>query len=171
MGRRIPTEAFPNNSAMMKTAIKPNPEKPAFPRPTHMAARETRIHPVVLSITPSFFSRSGEDSSSLSPRLKIGYNPATEKWLSLLPLIFLPCQCGTPHPPKYWLVPRKSRVPAEELLSQARSANSGGCRGLQLRDFPSIWSTALRPNRLGSQSRRNGYTDRAIPHSGNRTEA
>lgn len=52
MGSKTPTDAFPKSSAMMKTGIKPNPEKPAFPRPTHNAAKQTKIHPVAPSITP-----------------------------------------------------------------------------------------------------------------------
>jgi hypothetical protein len=66
MGSKTPTEALPKSSAMMNTAINPSPENPALPSPTHIAAKETRNQPEVLSITPLFFSRSEKDSSHLS---------------------------------------------------------------------------------------------------------
>ncbi|MDF1710744.1 MAG: alpha/beta hydrolase [Akkermansiaceae bacterium] len=44
------------------------------------------------------------------------------KWLPLIPLLFLLCQCGTPTPPKCWTIPLKSRVPAQDLVTRARIA-------------------------------------------------
>jgi len=44
------------------------------------------------------------------------------KWLPLIPLLFLLCQCGSPSPPRCDRVPRESRAPAASLVAEAGAA-------------------------------------------------
>ena len=103
----------------MKTGMSPRPENPAFPSPTQNAAKPTRIHPVVLSITPSLFCKSRSAASRLCPRPLFHYEPVRVKTFSFLPLLLVLCHCGNPSPPRCLVTPLTSRDPAASLVSEA----------------------------------------------------
>ena len=109
----------------MKTAISPSPENPAFPSPTHRAARHTRNHPIGESITWLLFARIPTETSRVSSwrsLLHFDISDHLVKQLLLLPLLILLCQCGAPSAPRCHAISFRIKTPAPELLTEAANA-------------------------------------------------